>query len=486
MTPAPGVPLPEAITKAESLPSLPTAAMEVLRLCREEDATLDDLAGAISKDPALSVKLMRYANSPLVNMGQEVTTLQRATLVLGMKSVQLMSLSFSLAGSLPREGRAEFDYDGYWRRSLACAVAGRTLSGLAGSLAEDEAFLCGLLSHIGQLVMVQCLDGYDEVIAKAGDVWPTAELEAETLGFDRSDVALALLSDWGLPPLVHHGVGYMHRPDELPADAPEHAKPIVDVLSLARLSVDVLCEESGAALVKLETEAKERLGLEQDHIQTFLVSLESSFREASKLLDMPMPTARSHEDIVAEAREETCRVGMKMADELRSSRTEPARFAHRRSIPGNGAYRDDATDLVSRAGFDAYLRAEVRARVSFQVPRALGVLLLETSGELEPVAEVLTRMTRGDELPAHFGDGSFAVLLPECTLFGIRVLADRILNGAGQQEASIHVGGACLGKATRASDGRALLEIASRYLKKAKGSEQSGVELHGSVVEPKG
>jgi HD-like signal output (HDOD) protein len=85
-------------------------AAEVLRLTEDEDSTLDELAGALSRDPALSAKLLRLSNSSLFNLGQEITTLQRATMVLGMKTVKLMSLSFSLAGSLPREGEiAAFD-----------------------------------------------------------------------------------------------------------------------------------------------------------------------------------------------------------------------------------------------------------------------------------------------------------------------------------------------------------------------------------------
>ena len=90
--------VPESLFAGEELPSLPAVAVEVLRLCRRDDVTLDDLAGVIAMDPALAAKLLRYSNSSLFNLGTEVTTLQRAMLVLGLKSVQLMSLSFSLAG----------------------------------------------------------------------------------------------------------------------------------------------------------------------------------------------------------------------------------------------------------------------------------------------------------------------------------------------------------------------------------------------------
>ncbi len=66
------------LTKAEHLPTLLAIAAEVLRLCRDKDTTLDDLAQAISSDPALAACLLRFANSSLYDLGQEVGTLQRS------------------------------------------------------------------------------------------------------------------------------------------------------------------------------------------------------------------------------------------------------------------------------------------------------------------------------------------------------------------------------------------------------------------------
>jgi HD-like signal output (HDOD) protein len=184
MTFSPERVVPAAILNADDLPTLPTAAMEVLRICSEEDSTLDDLAQAISADPALAAKLLRYSNSSLFNLGQEVTTLQRAALVLGQKSVQLMALSFSLTSSLPHSG-ADFDFKRFWQGSLAHAVAARSLTLMLRRHGEEEAFLCGLLASLGQLVLARCFPLYAEVFAACGERWPSAADELEVLGFHR-------------------------------------------------------------------------------------------------------------------------------------------------------------------------------------------------------------------------------------------------------------------------------------------------------------
>ena len=68
--------LPQALTQADNLPSLPAVAMEVLRLTQDEDSTIDDLAACVSRDPALAAKLLKLSNSSLFSMGQEITTQQ--------------------------------------------------------------------------------------------------------------------------------------------------------------------------------------------------------------------------------------------------------------------------------------------------------------------------------------------------------------------------------------------------------------------------
>jgi len=49
------------------LPSPPGTALEVLQLCRAEDADIHKIADVIMSDPALSGRLLKFANSPTGN-----------------------------------------------------------------------------------------------------------------------------------------------------------------------------------------------------------------------------------------------------------------------------------------------------------------------------------------------------------------------------------------------------------------------------------
>jgi two-component system cell cycle response regulator len=114
---------------------------------------------------------LKLANSAAFNLGQDVTTLPHASMVLGLRSVKLMALSFALIDSLPRAG-SDFDFDAYWRRSSVFAAAARSVcEGRGHKSLGQEAFICGLLAQLGQLVLALS-SPVEYARVEAPDGWP--------------------------------------------------------------------------------------------------------------------------------------------------------------------------------------------------------------------------------------------------------------------------------------------------------------------------
>ena len=87
------------IKRTTRLPSPPGTALQILELCQREDVAISELADTLAADPALSLRLLKYANSPLVGVSKEVTSVRDAVVLLGIRSVRLMALSFSLVSA---------------------------------------------------------------------------------------------------------------------------------------------------------------------------------------------------------------------------------------------------------------------------------------------------------------------------------------------------------------------------------------------------
>lgn len=490
-------PLPEALMRADDLPTMPGVAVEVLRLCRDDDTTLDDLAAVLSHDVALSARLLKFSNSSLYNLGQEVSTLQRATLVLGLKTVQLMSLSFSLASSLPRESdNNRYDYRGFWRRSMIRAVSARTLAARSGSNLVDEAFLTGLLQEVGQIVLAQCMTAeYEQVLTGAGTSWPTAELERRLLGFDHTDVGAALLRSWELPEVICAALESAHgpeSPEQLSPPGPSSAHTLAHILSVANEVTEFLSDEQqGAALERIEQLLLEHFEIDPDGAQAYLLALEGGIRETSEMLSVKLPEGKSHEEIIAAARSRFADVSFRTARELESVKSLSV-VEHRAEILLNPDLNDTLTGIPNREAFDRFLAYEVSARLDGALHRPLGILVAEidrfpsieanfgeqvTHEVLRLVGATLASIIRKSDLATRMNDGTFAVIMGECTAFGIKTLAERIREGVeqrsfphddGEVSVTVCVGGACLGSVSARPDGQSLLELARRYAARAR------------------
>jgi HD-like signal output (HDOD) protein/GGDEF domain-containing protein len=496
------------LQQADHLPTLPAVALEVLRLCRAEETTLDDLARALSTDPALAARLLRFANSSLYASGEEVRTLQRATLVLGMKTVQLMSLSFSLVAAVPRAGACgAFDYARYWRRSLVRAVSARALAGCTALPAQDEAFLTGLLAEIGQVVLARCLAAqYQPVLeaARAEGAWPESALERRMLGFDHFDVGGALLDAWQLPCVLQLTLRHAGEPERLPPGLPAEVAQLVRVLTLASHATDLLTQERGGrALERVHALARSWFALNEARVGALLSGLEAPIREAAGMLELELPPGRTHEEILGEARGELVQRSLGQARQIESLRAsvEPSR---RSQLLADPAHVDALTGCASEAAFQLVLEHELRARLDGNLARPLGLLLVEIdrfgalSGEelqaeaQRALAGALARLTRKQDLAARLAPGRFAVLLGDATPFGQRALAARLrheLEGLAQTvrgrplRLTASVAGACLAAVRNGGDGAALRQVVERLLARAQARGPGQTEVHGALLQ---
>ena len=113
----------DKIRKADNLPSLPTVAMEVLRMTQVEDVSAADIALVVQQDPALTGKILKVVNSSLFGMPREISSVQQAMVVLGLRTVKVMVLSFSLVDSMNTKTAGGLDLESFWRRSLTASAA---------------------------------------------------------------------------------------------------------------------------------------------------------------------------------------------------------------------------------------------------------------------------------------------------------------------------------------------------------------------------
>ncbi|MCH7866389.1 MAG: HDOD domain-containing protein [Myxococcales bacterium] len=204
----------EQLRKASSIPSPPGVALEILNLNQGDDIDIDELAEVVTRDPAIVAKLLRMANSANFGRPGQVSDIRQAIMTLGLRSVNLLALSFSLASYSKGEGGGRFDYQRYWTSTAVITTASSILAKEHLSRFKDEVFLASILCDFGQLILAEAATKkYRPVLQrKAKSSAPLHEIEREILDTDHAEIGSELLGEWGLPTLICNAVQHHHAP----------------------------------------------------------------------------------------------------------------------------------------------------------------------------------------------------------------------------------------------------------------------------------
>jgi two-component system cell cycle response regulator len=281
----------DELKAAGQLPSPTGVALAIVRLMHKDGTTIQEVARVLQSDPALTGRILKMANSAAMGASRPVATVQEAMVRLGVLLVRQLSLSFSVLAS-SRSGQCEaFDYGAFWSRSLAMAVAAQLVSRHMTLIASDEAFTCGLLSHVGSLGLASIYPKEYAEILRACTPGPRDRLlarERECFVMDQVELGAALLSDWGLPEICVEAVrSYMDIDNESPSDN-SRVRSLVTILDLAErmASICVAAESSRERLVAELFDRAGRAGISKHELIPLCDRVASEWKEWGRTLEV--------------------------------------------------------------------------------------------------------------------------------------------------------------------------------------------------------
>jgi putative nucleotidyltransferase with HDIG domain len=275
----------ELVKGVGELVSLPDVFIRISQLVEDPDSTVDDIAKAVSSDPAFTVRLLRVANSPYYGFSSRIETVSRAVTLIGNSQIRNLALSTSVARSFAGLPNELVSMDNFWRHSLYCALVARILAKRVRNCDPEAVFTAGLLHDIGELVIFNRLPGQAKeallLVLDSGDELPVYLAEYQTMQFDHAQVGGELARQWHLPPLLQDCIAFHH--DILQAKCFPLETAIVHIAnSLALMAeVDTLDQKD---VQPIDPQAWEVAGLDpEDTIESTIREAQEEIVEAEKL-----------------------------------------------------------------------------------------------------------------------------------------------------------------------------------------------------------
>ncbi|MBN1211952.1 MAG: HDOD domain-containing protein [candidate division Zixibacteria bacterium] len=221
----------DKIRKSNELLSLPQAISEILKEMNKPDFSADTLSQIILKDPSLTSRILKLANSPFYHRMAQITNVNQAVQILGVTTVKCLALSSSILNPEKIEKTSGVDTKVYFTSILTVATAAEKIARAVSYDAPDEAFIAGLLHDIGTMFFLHYYpERYRMIVEQKVRAKNLIDAELEVFEVNHAEVGYHLAQRWQLPEYITNGIREHHSFANL-----DNKETIENIIKLASL-----------------------------------------------------------------------------------------------------------------------------------------------------------------------------------------------------------------------------------------------------------
>ncbi len=302
----------QRIKETGDLPSPTGVALRLIHLVADERTTVAQVVATVEMDPAITSRLLKLVNSPLAGAPRTVASVSLAVTMLGLRTVRNLALGHSLIASFRTGQCGAFDFDRFWSRSLARAVAARALAQERCGVAPDEVFTIALLAKIGQLAFATVFPAaYGELLSGSQNDAPALlrQSECKQFGLDHNELSALMLADWHLPGLFCEAVRMQDAVGGAGESGSSRATDIARILRMSDAIAMLLANRTPYQedLSTFLTTAQE-CGLPQTVTSAVYESARNAWRETGADFSLPTSDAPTFPELHCRATREFRRV----------------------------------------------------------------------------------------------------------------------------------------------------------------------------------
>lgn len=214
LDPRPATPLTEEqasrLVSDIGIPPCPAVLTDMLKETRRDEPDFNLIGRLVARDIGLSATLLKTVNSPFYGLQRKVTSVQQATMFLGLRQVTnlVTGLLLRQAFSVARGDVTTMLWDGASRSAATLAWLAREV----GFADADEAYTFGLFRDCGMLLLGRKYPAYDRLVLEHGLTHgsPLVRAEAALFPVGHASVGFHMAKSWYLPEELAWAVRHHH------------------------------------------------------------------------------------------------------------------------------------------------------------------------------------------------------------------------------------------------------------------------------------
>jgi HD-like signal output (HDOD) protein len=220
------------------LPTLPEVALKIREAAEDPSADAGTMARVLANDTAISARVMRVANSPLLRAASPILDLRMAISRLGTQYTCNLSIGLAMEQMFQATSDAvDQRMRQVWSRSIEVAGISAVLARSYSSLKADQATLAGLVHKIGALPVLRFAEEQRKLLRQP-------DLLDQLIEELHGEIGTLILNSWGFAPeLACVPSEYLHFSRQVPA------VDYADIVMIANLQSHI---GSGDALLDMD------------------------------------------------------------------------------------------------------------------------------------------------------------------------------------------------------------------------------------------
>lgn len=198
----------QRITRKGDFPTTMQYISDITQAARNQNASARTISETILKDFALTNRILRMVNSPFYSgVGRSISTISRAVVILGVDVILDVAAALSIFEHFQnRSDVAELKFQTV--HALMTAIHAREIARQIQYEHAEEAFICGMLHHLGRLIVAfyfpEEFKAINDLIRQGALDESSASRKIMRVTF--CDLGEAVAQSWHLPESVYRGI----------------------------------------------------------------------------------------------------------------------------------------------------------------------------------------------------------------------------------------------------------------------------------------
>jgi len=210
------------------------------------DPDMSEIARLISRDVAISGRVLKAVNSPFFGLRNTITSIHKAVTLLGMNSVINIVNAIAVRNELSQKtDMTEEEINGmnrFWDTAQEVALVCTAIAKQIGFQSPDEAYTLGLFHNAGIPLLTEKFDNYASILVESysGHDKRIVDTENRLINTNHAVVGFYIAKSWRLSSNICDAIQQHHNIIEMYGQAGSQGSDVLNLLSILKMAEHIV------------------------------------------------------------------------------------------------------------------------------------------------------------------------------------------------------------------------------------------------------